>query len=49
VRRNRVVLLVAVIRAGSGPAADINLLPMPLRDLALTSPSVAVRSVRVVR
>ena len=46
-RRNRVVLLVAIIRAGSGPADDIALVPATLRDLALTSPNVAVRSLRI--
>jgi hypothetical protein len=40
---NRVVLLVAVIRAG----ADIALAPDTLENLAMTSPNVAVRSVRV--
>jgi hypothetical protein len=42
-RRNLVVLLVAVIRAG----ADIALAPAPLDDLALENPNVAVRSLRV--
>jgi hypothetical protein len=46
-RRNRVVLLVAIIRAGTGPAAEIALAPATLRDLALTSPNVAVRSLRI--
>lgn len=40
---NTVVLLVAVTRAGS----DIALAPASLHDLALTSPNVAVRSLRV--
>ncbi|QTN22047.1 hypothetical protein HZ992_18040 [Rhizobacter sp. AJA081-3] len=42
-RRNRVLLLVAVIRAG----ADVALQPATLHDLALSSPNVAVRSVRL--
>lgn len=46
-RANRVVLLVAVVRAGAGAAHDITLAPAPLRELALTSPHVAVRSLRV--
>jgi hypothetical protein len=40
---NRVVLLVAVIRSGS----DITLAPATLENLALASPSMAVRSLRV--
>jgi hypothetical protein len=46
-RRNRLVLLVAVIRSGTTPADDIALAPATLQDLALTSPSVAVRSLRI--
>lgn len=46
-RRNRIVLLVAVIRSGTTPADDIALAPAPLRDLVLTSPNVAVRSLRL--
>ncbi|MGI9052152.1 MAG: hypothetical protein ACR2HQ_05795 [Ilumatobacteraceae bacterium] len=42
-KKNDVVLLVAVVRAG-GPIA---LAPATLEELALTSPSVAVRSLRV--
>jgi hypothetical protein len=42
-RQNLVLLLVAIIRQGS----DIALAPAASQDLALTSPSVAVRSVRV--
>jgi len=42
-RRNLVVLLVAVIRAGR----DIALAPARLADLALETPNVAVRSLRV--
>jgi len=41
------VLLVAVIRAGASPADYIALAPATLRDLALTSPNVAVRSLRI--
>ena len=43
VKRDSVVMLVAVIRHG----ADIALAPAKLDHLAMTSPSVAVRSVRV--
>jgi hypothetical protein len=46
-RTNEVVLLAAVIRAGTTAADDISLTPAPLSDLALTSPLVAVRSLRV--
>jgi len=46
-RRNRVVLLVAVIRAGTTPADDISLAPATLEDLAMTSRHVAVRSLRI--
>lgn len=46
-RRNRVVLLVAVIRSGTTSADDIALAPATLRNLALTSPNVAVRSLRL--
>ncbi len=46
-RQNEVVLLVAVIRAGTTAADDIALAPAPVDELALTSPSVAVRSLRV--
>jgi hypothetical protein len=42
-RQDLLLLLVAVIREGG----DIALDPAPLKDLALTSPNVAVRSVRV--
>jgi hypothetical protein len=44
---NTVVLLVAVIRAGTTPAADIALAPASLRELVLTQPNVAVRSLRI--
>lgn len=47
VRRDRLVLLVAVVRTGNDPADD--LAPAPLRDLALRSPHVAVRSVATAR
>jgi hypothetical protein len=47
-RTNRVVLLVAVIRAGTTAADDIALAPATLQDLALTSPNVAVRSLRII-
>ncbi len=40
---NRLVLLVAVVRAGG----DLALTEMPLRDLVLTHPAVAVRAVRI--
>jgi hypothetical protein len=46
-RKNRVVLLVAIIRTGTSAADDINLAPATLQDLALTSPNVAVRSLRI--
>src|SRR5262249_20426576 len=42
-RQDLLVLLVAVIREGG----DIALSPASLQDLALTSPNVAVRSIRV--
>lgn len=44
VANNRLVMLVAVIRAGNAPLA---LPAAPLRELALGQPTVAVRSVRV--
>jgi hypothetical protein len=47
VKKNTVVLLVAIIRTGTTPADDIALAPAKLQDLALTSPNVAVRSLRV--
>jgi hypothetical protein len=47
VKNDTVVLLVAVIRAGSGVAADIALTAANLEQLALNNPQVAVRSVRV--
>jgi hypothetical protein len=46
-RRNRVVLLVAIIRAGNTSADDIALAPATLEDLAMTSPNVAVRSLQI--
>ena len=46
-KNNTVVLLVAVIRAGTGTADDLALAAATLEDLAMTSPNVAVRSVRV--
>jgi hypothetical protein len=46
-KANAVVLLVAIIRAGTTPADDIALAPATLQDLALTSPNVAVRSMRI--
>ncbi len=47
-KKNTVVLLVAVIRAGSSPADDIALTASTLEELAMSSPNVAVRSVRIV-
>jgi len=47
VKANAVVLLVAIIRAGTSSDDDIALAPATLQDLTLTSPNVAVRSVRV--
>jgi hypothetical protein len=47
-KTNTVVLLVAVIRAGTSEADDIALTAATLEDLAMTSPNVAVRSVRIV-
>lgn len=44
---NNVMLLVAVIHTATNPAHDIALTAMPLKDLVLTSASVAARSVRV--
>ncbi len=44
---NTVVLLAAVIRAGTTPADNIALAPATLQDLALTSPNVAVRSIQI--
>jgi hypothetical protein len=46
-KKNTVVLLAAVIRAGTGPADDIALTAEKLEDLAMTSPNVAVRSIRI--
>jgi hypothetical protein len=46
-KANTVVLLVAVIRAGTTAADDIALAAATLEELALTSPNVAVRSLRV--
>jgi len=47
VTANSVVLLVAAIRSGTTPGDDIALAPAPLNEIALTSPNVAVRSLRV--
>jgi len=48
VPNNRVVVLVAVLRAGVGAAADIALpAAITLQQLALTSPNVAVRSLHL--
>src|SRR5262249_34533372 len=44
---NQVVLLVAVIRAGTTAADDIALAPATVQELALTKPNVAVRSMYV--
>ncbi len=46
-KKDSVVLLVAVIRAGTTAADDIALTAMTLGELALRSPNVAVRSVRI--
>jgi hypothetical protein len=46
-KKNTLVLLVAVIRAGATPADDIALAEAALEDMALTSPNVAVRSVQI--
>ncbi len=46
-RANSVVLVVAIIRAGTTPADNIALAPATLKELVLTSPNVAVRSIRV--
>ena len=47
-QRDRVVLLVAVIRAGfPATADDIALAPANLKELTLTSPNVAVRSIHI--
>jgi hypothetical protein len=46
-KKNSVVLLVAIIRTGTTSADDIALAPATLQDLALTSPNVAVRSIRI--
>jgi hypothetical protein len=46
-RANSVVLVVAIIRAGTTPADDIALAPATLWELALTSPNVTVRSIRI--
>jgi hypothetical protein len=45
---NTVVLLVAVIRAGTSAADDIALGAASLEDLAMTRSNVAIRSVRIV-
>jgi hypothetical protein len=47
-RANSVVLLVAIIRAGTSPADNIALAPATLQELALTSPNVAVRSLKLI-
>jgi hypothetical protein len=47
-KQNTLVLLCAVIRAGTSAADDIALTAKPLKELALTSPNVAVRSIRIV-
>jgi hypothetical protein len=47
-KNNTVVLLVAVIRAGTSPADNLALTAATLEDLAMTSPNVAVRSVRII-
>ena len=47
IKSNTVVLLVAVIRAGTSPADDLALTAAKLEPLAMTSPNVAVRSVRI--
>ena len=48
VANNRVVVLVAVLRAGVGTSADIALpAAITLQQLALTSPNVAVRSLHL--
>ena len=47
VKKNTVVLLVAIIRDGTASAPAIALTPATLQDLALTSPNVAVRSLCV--
>lgn len=44
---NNVMLLVAVVHTVTNPAHDLALTAMPLRDLVLTSPGVAARSVRI--
>jgi uncharacterized membrane protein len=45
---NTVVVLVAVMRAGVGAASDLALpAAATLRELALTSPNIAVRSINV--
>ena len=46
-KNNTVVLLVAIIRAGTSPADDIALTASTLEDLAMIGPNVAVRSVRI--
>ena len=46
-KKNSLVLLCAVIRAGTSPADDIALTAKPLKELALTSPNIAVRSLRI--
>ncbi len=47
VRTNAVVLIVAVIRTGTTAADDIALAPATLKDIALNSPGVAVRSLSI--
>jgi len=47
VKKDTVVLLVAVIRAGSGAGADLALNAASLEQLTLGNPQVAVRSVHV--
>jgi hypothetical protein len=47
-KRHSVVLLVAIIRAGSSPGSDIALTANTLPELVLTSSNVAVRSIHIV-
>lgn len=44
---DRVILLAAVIRAGVGAGADVNIPELSLQELALTQNNIAVRSMKI--
>ena len=47
VKQNTVVLLAAIVRAGTTPSDNVALSAATLQELALTKKNVAVRSIRV--